>query len=212
VRTAILAAGTLVVGLIMGVLMGLVVAGGSQEGAQRSPKTVTVTEAEYVTVTASPSPSPTATATATAEGASLLESAANKECEVGKVCDLTTGEVTITNVERTDVLDTTFETYSGDFVVVWFEYTYKGDSTADTGEAPWSLIDSEGNTYSIHFDATSGYGIEQDAPVALYEQVQPGVRESGVVVFEIAPGSEPSALIISDLVNVQGGDVAKVEL
>ena len=61
------------------------------------------------------------------------------------------------------------DTYSGNFVVVWFDYTYLGDSTAETGEAPWSLIDTNGNTYS-------------------------------------------SSLIISDLVNVQGGDIARVEL
>ncbi|MDQ4002043.1 MAG: DUF4352 domain-containing protein [Actinomycetota bacterium] len=138
---------------------------------------------------------------------------ADKECSVGKVCDLGTGKVTITNVEQTDVLNTSLgETYSGNFVVVWFDYTYLGDSTVETGEAPWSLIDSDGNTYSMNFDATSSYGIDKNAGVAIYEQVQPGVTKPGLVVFEVAPDSEPSALIISDLVNVQGGDIARVEL
>jgi hypothetical protein len=104
------------------------------------------------------------------------------------------------------------ETYSGNYVVVWFDYTYLGDSTAQTGEAPWSLIDSGGNTYSMNFDATSSYGIDKNAPVAIYEQVQPGVTKRGVVVFEVASDSEPASLIISDLVNVQGGDIARVDL
>jgi hypothetical protein len=212
VRTGVLAGGALVAGLLLGLLVGLVAGralGGSEQA--QAPRTVTVTEREFVTVTATPSPSPTATATAS-PGASLQEGAVNEECSVGQICDLTTGEVTITNVERTDAINTMGTTYAGEFIVVWFDYTYKGDSTAETGECPWSLIDSEGNTYSMNFDATSSYGIEANAPVAIYEEVQPGVTKPGLVVFEVAPGSQPQALIISDLVNVQGGDVAKVEL
>jgi hypothetical protein len=212
VRTAILAAGCLLVGLVIGLVGGLAVGSGGSEAAQSNPKTVTVERTVEVAQN-TPSPSPSATASVTAGAASLLEEAANKECWVGRACDLGTGKVRITNVQQTDTLNTSLgETYSGNFVVVWFDYTYKGDSTADTGEAPWSLIDSDGKTYSMHFEATSSYGIDQDAGVAIYEQVQPGVPKPGVVVFEIAPGSEPSELIISDLVNVQGGDVARVAL
>ncbi len=213
-RTAILAGGALIVGLLLGLLSGLLagVALSGSEQAQR-PKTVTVRETEYVTVTATATASSSPTATASASASSLPEGMADKECSVGKVCDLGTGKVTITNVEQTDVLNTSLgETYSGNFVVVWFDYTYLGDSTVETGEAPWSLIDSDGNTYSMNFDATSSYGIDKNAGVAIYEQVQPGVTKPGLVVFEVAPDSEPSALIISDLVNVQGGDIARVEL
>jgi hypothetical protein len=64
----------------------------------------------------------------------------------------------------------------------------------------------------MNFDATSSYGIDKNAGVAIYEQVEPGVTKPGLVVFEVAPDSEPSSLIISDLVNVQGGDIARVEL
>ena len=51
-----------------------------------------------------------------------------------------------------------------------------------------------------------------NAGVAIYEQVQPNVPNRGLIVFEVAPNSKPQALIISDLVNRQGGEIAKVEL
>jgi hypothetical protein len=151
-------------------------------------------------------------ASSSASAASLPEGAATKECSVGKLCDLGTGEVTIQSVEKTQAINTMGTTYAGDFYVVWFDYAYKGDSTAETGECPWTLVDQEGQTYSMNFDATSSYGIDENAPVAIYEQVQPSITKPGLVVFEVAPDSEPSTLVISDLVNVQGGEIANVEL
>ena len=212
-RAAILVVGGLVVGLLMGFVVGLAAGGNQTETAQRPPKTVIVEKTvQAPTPTPTPTPTSTATSTATAYAASLPEASATKECSINELCDLTTGEVTITDIQRTDVIETGGTAYAGSFIVVYFDYTYKGNATAETKEAPWSLIDSEGNTYSMNFDATSSYGIEQNAGVAIYEQVQPNVPNRGLIVFEVAPNSQPETLIISDLVNVQGGEIAKVEL
>jgi hypothetical protein len=61
-----------------------------------------------------------ATATATAYGASLPEEAATMECSIGEPCDLGTGVVIITNVERTDRMQTMSSAYPGN---LYFVYT-----------------------------------------------------------------------------------------
>ena len=205
----------MLVGALLGVIVGVVV--GATVAPEQASSPRTVTETRYVTVvepqqeSAQSTASSSATSSATA-GASLSQGAATKECQVGKLCDLGTGEVTIKNVERTEAINTMGSTYAGNFIVVWFDYTYKGDSTAETGECPWSLVDAEGQSYSMNFDATSSYGIDKNAPVAIYEEVQPGVTKPGLVIFEVAPDSQPATLVISDLVNIQGGEIAEVEL
>jgi hypothetical protein len=212
VRTAIIAGGSLLVGTLLGVIVGVVL--GTSVVPEEASSRRTVTQTRYITVTkperTSAQSSPSSSASALA--ASLPQEAATKECSVGALCDLKTGEVTITSVERTQAINTMGSTYAGDFIVVWFDYAYKGNSTAETGECPWSLVDAEGQSYSINFEATSSYGIEQNAPVAIYEQVQPGITKPGLVVFEVAPNSEPTTLVISDLVNIQGGEIANVAL
>lgn len=142
---------------------------------------------------------------------SALRSSGEKTCEVGRECDLGESSVTVTGSEQVQTITAVGETYEGDFVVVEYDYTYGGNSPTDLGEPPFGLRDGDGNTYSLNFDASSSYEIENDMG-AIYETVQPGVTVQGAAVFEVAPGAQDFTLLIEDLVSPRASASAEVPL
>jgi hypothetical protein len=209
VKTAILPAACLLVGLVMGILGGLAVGGGGSEAAESKPKTVTVEKTVEVSVPqeASASPSPIASAFA-----GLSPERATKSCDVGRECNLGSGTVLIEHAEETDTLIADYSSpMSGNFVVVNFTYTWNGDSPTSLGEIPWTLTDGDGTTYTYDFDATNKFAVSEDKST-LYEEVQPGVAKQGLVVFSVAPDAQDFTLTITDLATPQAGESANVEL
>jgi len=100
---------------------------------------------------------------------------------------------------------------SGNFVVVEFDYTYNGNMTASTGEPPWLVEDEDGRVYTYDFDTTNYY-TDVDESI-LNVEVQPGVSVPGRVIFSVSPEAKgPFTLYISDLVNPQGGEIARVDV
>jgi hypothetical protein len=137
--------------------------------------------------------------------------AADVTCEIGQECDLGESSVTVTSAEQVQSVNAMSETLEGNFVVIEFDYTHGGDTATDLGEPPFKLLDGEGNTYSLNFDATSSYGIENDRSL-IYETVQPGVSAQGTAIFEVASEATDFTLIIADLVAPQANSVAEVPL
>jgi hypothetical protein len=170
-----------------------------------TPKPKTVVVEKTVEVTAQPSDAEETTAGSTAPAASRMT------CEMGEECDLGESSVTVTSSEQTQVITAVGETYEGDFVVVEYDYTYGGNAPTDLGEPPFQILDGDGNTYSLNFDATSSYGIENDRSL-IYETVQPGVTAQGTAVFEVSPDAEDFTLLIADLVAPQANEVAEIPL
>lgn len=127
------------------------------------------------------------------------------DCSLGEECDLGTSTITVTNAEQTRLISGVGETFEGNFVVVEYDYTYGGDSPTDAGEPPFQLSDEGGSTYSVDFEATSSYGIENDRSL-IYETVQPGVASQGSAVFEVSPEASGFTLQVSDLISPQTGE------
>ena len=132
-------------------------------------------------------------------------------CTVGQVCDLGVSSVVVTSVQQTPDVSTSGETYEGNFVVVEFDYTYGGNAPVDTEEPPFQLTDQSGNTYSLNFEATSSYGIENDRSL-IYTTVQPGVTASGTAIFEVAPEASSFTLLVVDLVSPEANESASISL
>ncbi|MDP9454630.1 MAG: DUF4352 domain-containing protein [Actinomycetota bacterium] len=132
-------------------------------------------------------------------------------CAVGQVCDLGVSSVTVTSVQQTPVVSTSLDTFEGNFVVVEFDYTYGGNAPVDTDEPPFQLADQDGNTYSLNFEATSSYGIENDRSL-IYTTVQPGVTAPGTAIFEVAPDAAGFTLLVEDLVEPQANQSARIPL
>lgn len=132
-------------------------------------------------------------------------------CSVGETCDLGISTITVTNAQPTNVVSGVGETYEGNFVVVEFDYTYGGDSPSEVDEPPFQLVDGSGATYSLDFESTVSYEIENDRSL-IYETVQPGVSSPGAVVFEVVPGASGFTLQVSDLIQPQSGEVAEIPL
>jgi hypothetical protein len=210
VRTAIIGIGAFVVGLLLGAIVGIVA--GTLAAPEQASSPRTITETRYVTVVEPQEASASSSASASAS-ASAGAPVPDKECKVGQECDLGPGSVTVTAVSRAKALNESFSgtTYNGNFVVVEFEYVYGGSGPATTGDNPWLVENNEGQTFTWASDETIGIGIDRDRDLVSVD-VQPGIPNPGLVVFELAPDSEPSALYIGDLVNPQGGDVARLEL
>jgi hypothetical protein len=96
-------------------------------------------------------------------------------------------------------------------VVVDYTYTYGGNSPADVDEPAFQLSDSNGNHYSLDFDATSSYEIDKNRAL-IYETVQPGVPKEGAAIFQVAPEAHDFTLLLVDLIAPQSNKAAKVEL
>jgi hypothetical protein len=132
-------------------------------------------------------------------------------CSVGQACDLGISTITVTNPQPTNVASGVGDTYEGNFVVVEFDYTYGGDSPSEVDEPPFQLVDGSGATYSLDFESTVSYEIENDRSL-IYETVQPGVSSPGAVIFEVAPGASGFTLQISDLIQPRSGETAEIPL
>jgi hypothetical protein len=210
VRTAILAAGCLLVGLVVGLLGGLAIGGGGSEAAQSNPKTVTVERTVEVTISQEASTSSSTSASASAS-AGLGPEQATKSCDMGQECDLGPGTVVIEQAQKTDTLTSDFSSpMSGNFVVVNFTYTWNGDQPVSLGEIPWTLTDGDGTTYTYDFDATNNFSDYQEN--IIYAEVQPGVAKRGKAIFSVAPDAQDFTLTITDLATPQAGETANVEL
>lgn len=146
-----------------------------------------------------------------APSSNTTSDAAEVNCEVGQECDLGESIVTVTNAGQTQAITSMGETLEGDFVVVEFDYTYGGSTSVDLGEPPFQLSDGDGNTYSLDFEATSSYGIDNDRSL-IYETVQPGVAAQGTAIFEVSPDAENFTLLIEDLVSPRANESAKIPL
>lgn len=129
-------------------------------------------------------------------------------CVVGEACELDTSTITVTDAQRTQIINAIGETFEGDFVIVEFDYTYGGDSPIEISEPPFEVDDESNRTYSLYFDATSSYGIENDRSL-IYETVQPGVTTGGSAIFEVSPDAQGLTLVIN---RDTGGNIVEIPL
>jgi hypothetical protein len=163
---------------------------------------------EGVADTTSPTASASSSVSASASAGAPVP---DKECAVGKECDLGTGKVTITSAKPTKTLTAEYASaQSGNWFVVTFDYTYSGNQPATTGEIPWMLEDGKGRTYQTDTDAEITYSDLNES--IIYEELNPGVSHKGKAIWQVAPDSSDFTLYVVDLVNPQGGDVARVDV
>ena len=194
-------------------VVGIALLGSGGRTAANQGADAPVEEPEAANEGAANSPSPTSSASASASASPNAGAPVpDKECSVGQECDLGTGTVTLNAAEYTNEVTAKYEgAKSGNFVVAEFDYTYNGKTTASTGEPPWLVEDEDERVYSYDFDTTNYYTDLEES--VLNVEVQPGVSIPGRVIFSVAPDAKgPFTLYISDLVNPQGGDVARVDL
>lgn len=183
----------------------------SEQADTPEPETVVVTTERTVEVPSTVERTVEATAQTSVDSESSTPIAAEITCEIGQECDLGQSSVTVTSAEQAQSINATGETLEGNFVIVEYDYTYGGSTSTDLNEPPFELLDDEGNTYSLNFDATSSYGIENDRSL-IYETVQPGVSAQGTAVFEVAPGATDFTLLVADLVAPQANSTAEIPL
>ena len=182
----------------------------SEQADTPEPETVEVpvTIERTVEVTAPPSPDSEPTTT---DSGPTAQSGADITCEFGQECDLGESSITVTHVEQSQGFTAVEEPYEGNFVITEFDYTYGGSTSTDLGEPPFELLDGGGNRYSLNFDATSSYGIENDRSL-IYETVQPGVTTPGAAIFEVAPDATDFTLLVRDLAAPQSNNTAEIPL
>lgn len=176
----------------------------------KPPKPKTVVVEKTVEVKAKPSTTEKTITEETTTG-DTNPSAAEMTCKAGQECDLGESSITVTNVQQTQTITAVGDTYEGNFVIVEFDYNYGGNSPAELGEPPFQLSDKDGNTYSLNFEATSSYEIDNDRSL-IFETVQPGVTTPGAAIFEVSPDAEDFTLLIVDLVSPQANKSADVPL
>jgi hypothetical protein len=223
VRTAILAVGTLFVGLLVGFLAGVIVGTLAEDETAQQPKTVTVERTAEVTV------SPEEDASASASASASVSSEANfdasvtnedKDCQMYKPCkfgsytsDKTLGSITITNAASQDFIpNETGQGWSGAFVLVEFDYTYGGSVPSSTEDPTMALEDSDRKLYSYAYDPTSSYGIDTGADLFPYGQIQPGTTKDGVVIFEVDPQARGFTLYAWDPIQPGPSEIARIPL
>ncbi len=173
-----------------------------------------LTEIEEALASAAAAMSAAANATPSASGSASASAAAgapepDKECTIGKACDLGPGSALIRSVQPTKTLTAEYaSSKSGNFVVVEFDYTFQGNTGVTLDEPQWLLEDGSGNVYSYDFDLTLEYsGLENDI---IYAELQPGVAKGGMIVYQVAPDAEDFTLYINDLALPQEGQIAEL--
>lgn len=136
-------------------------------------------------------------------GSGVLDKPPTIACEVGDPCDLGEPTVTVTRAEATGFVATRHGDYEGNYVVVEFEYTYRGTQPAMVKRYSWKLEDGQGRSY----DYASTENRELEAM-----DMNPGTKRLGAMVFEVAPDAEDFTLIVNDLILPQASKKAEVDL
>jgi Domain of unknown function (DUF4352) len=205
----VLLAAALLVTLAAGFVLGVAAERGGEETASAPPpRTVTVEETVERTL---PVQEDTTTATATSTAAAAREQA-DMQCEIEQECNLGVSSITVTSAKQAQTINTSVgDTFEGNFVIVEFDYTYGGSAPADTGEPPFQVYDGDNNAYSLHFEATSAYGIDHDRTLT-FTTVQPGVPTQGTAIFEVSPDAEDFTLLVVDLISPQTNKAAEIPL
>lgn len=101
--------------------------------------------------------------------------------------------------------------YEGDFVVVEFDYTYKGTEPATFQGFTWKVEDGNHRIYNYAFEPTLAYTLGERR-LSEYEKVNPGVEQAGAVVFEVAPDANDFTLHVKDLIRPRTSKKADVPL
>jgi hypothetical protein len=205
----VLLAAAFLVTLAAGFVLGVAAERGGEETASAPPpRTVTLEKTVERTLTVQEE---TTTATATATAAAAREQA-DMQCEIEQECDLGVSSITVTSAKQAQTINTSVgDTFEGNFVIVEFDYTYGGSAPADTGEPPFQVFDGDNNAYSLHFEATSAYGIDHDRTLT-FTTVQPGVPTQGTAIFEVSPDAEDFTLLVADLISPQSNKAAEIPL
>jgi hypothetical protein len=206
-RIVLLAVAFLVM-LAAGFVLGVAAERAGEETASAPPQhTVTVEKTVERTLTVQEETTATATATAAA-----TREQAEMECQIRQECDLGVSSITITSAKQAQTINTSpGDTFEGNFVIVEFDYIYGGSAPADTGEPPFQVYDGDNNAYSLHFEATSAYGIDHDRTL-IFTTVQPGVPTQGTAIFEVSPDAEDFTLLVADLISPQTNKAAEIPL
>ena len=184
-----------------------------QQDLEDAQKEITEMEEAIASAAAAMSAAASATTDATASASASAAAGApvpDKECAVGKGCDLGPGSVLIRSIQPTKTLTSEFASpTSGDFVVVEFDYTYQGNTGVKLDEPQWLLEDANGNVYSYDFDLTVEYsGLDNDI---IYAELQPSVAQAGKIIYQVAPDAKDFTLYINDLATPQAGQIARVD-
>ena len=184
-----------------------------QQDLEDAQKEITDMEEAIASVEAAMSAAASAAAEATASASASAAAGApvpDKECAVGKVCDLGPGSVLIRSIQPTKTLTAPYTSpKSGDFVVVEFDYTYQGNTGVTLDEPQWLLEDAGGRIYSYDFDLTVEFsGLDNDI---IYAELQPGVAQPGKIVYHVAPDAKDFTLYMNDLATPQAGQLARVD-
>lgn len=132
-------------------------------------------------------------------------------CEVGDPCDLGESTLTVTKADATDLIATSLGNSEGNFVLIEFDYTYGGTQPATVEDYYWKLEDGKGRTYNYAFDPTSNYEIDKGRSL-IYEEINPGTKRDGAIVFEVAPDAQDFILYVKDLIRPQTSKRAEVYL
>jgi hypothetical protein len=206
-RIVLLAVAFLVM-LAAGFVLGVAAERAGEETASAPPQhTVTVEKTVERTLTVQEETTATATATAAA-----TREQAEMECQIRQECDLGVSSITITSAKQAQTINTSpGDKFEGNFVIVEFDYIYGGSAPADTGEPPFQVYDGDNNAYSLHFEATSAYGIDHDRTL-IFTTVQPDVPTQGTAIFEVSPDAEDFTLLVADLISPQTNKAAEIPL
>lgn len=151
-------------------------------------------------------------------GSDVLDKPPTIVCEVGTPCDLGESTVTVTKVDKTDLIATSLGNFEGDFVLIEFDYTYGGSAPAGIEDYNWQLEDGESRTYNYTFDPTSAYERDNDRALIdrdralIYEEIDPGTENPGAMIFEVAPDAEDFTLRVKDLIRPQTSKKAEIYL
>ncbi|WP_199542960.1 DUF4352 domain-containing protein [Prauserella sp. PE36] len=86
------------------------------------------------------------------------------------------------------------KTAQGQFCFVWISVENIGSEPQTLFGANQKLFDAQGREFSPDTEAA----LYLDSPRTLWEEINPGNRVDGVVVFDIPDGTEPSRLELHD--------------
>jgi hypothetical protein len=119
--------------------------------------------------------------------------------QIGETVKVGDASWKVTSADQTNQITDTYggvlPTKQGNFVIVDFRFRNDGNESKTLHQQAMQLVDSSGRESDPDTD-TFGY-IPQDRNIFL-EQVNPGVTETGQVIFSVAPGGSGYKLRLKD--------------
>jgi hypothetical protein len=155
-----------------------------------------------------PAPLPSFKPRTTTTTPTTTSTTTTSEFQLNKPFTFGSAQYTITKIELATELQSGTATTSttGSYILVFLTVTNEGIVPLSLNPADFTLLDNKGRTFTLNQEATRIAALSNKKSNILTESLQPGLRQEGIIAFEVPDNTSGFVLRLSNgYVNVNLG-------